>query len=146
MQIKNVLKWNTDSSCQTHYPKKANCHSLNCWLMRPEHSVSYKKYLSSRSALPHLLLRQLRAQVTPLVTLRKSLTVFVHWNCCTRMVTLVFYSSSKMLRTQHKLYICSPISNTGSMNSCSIVPEAESNEVKQEFVCLFQYWKTTIWH
>lgn len=39
MQIKAskyFLKLNTDSSSQPHYPKRANYHSLNCRLMRPE--------------------------------------------------------------------------------------------------------------
>lgn len=34
---KYFLKLHIDSNSQTLYPKRANYHSLNCWLMRPEH-------------------------------------------------------------------------------------------------------------
>jgi len=40
MQIrvsKYFLKLNIESSSQTHYPKRGNYHSLNCWLTRPQH-------------------------------------------------------------------------------------------------------------
>lgn len=126
---KYFLKLNIDSNSQTLYPKRANYHSLNCWLTRP---VSYKEYLSSRSAFPHLLPKQLRVWATPLIVLHTEPSwPFPNSPCAlkllgtdshTHLLELIQNPTGRTIRTQHSLYICWPLSNSGSVNSCSTIP------------------------